>query len=166
MLQRIQTVYLLLAFICMVLLLVFPIFTVEVSFENSLEILTAEFGQRGLVSAAFPDGNFPFYIPLIALALFTLGSIFMYKNRKRQLLLSRLNLLLHILLVVAVYAFYYFGAGLIVDHYKDLGQEEVKVVFYMATGLFLLLPTIPFLILAIRGIKRDENLVKSLDRLR
>tara|TARA_B100000886_G_scaffold335217_1_gene291949 strand:+ start:57 stop:218 length:162 start_codon:yes stop_codon:yes gene_type:complete len=46
-------------------------------------------------------------------------------------------------------------------------QENVEIlneVYHV--GFYMLISSIPFLFLANRGIKKDEDLVKSLDRLR
>tara|TARA_Y100000589_G_scaffold328065_1_gene371367 strand:+ start:49 stop:210 length:162 start_codon:yes stop_codon:yes gene_type:complete len=46
-------------------------------------------------------------------------------------------------------------------------QENVEVqnqVYHV--GFYMLISSIPFLFLANRGIKKDDDLVKSLDRLR
>lgn len=166
MLQRIQTIYLALAFICMALLLFFPIFTIELTAPDADFVATAEFGKDGLVGPDGIVGNVPFSYLFIGLALLTFASILMYKKRPRQLLFCRLNLILHIVLVLGIYGFYYFGESFVLDGLLNSAAEDVSVVFYMATGFFLLIPTIAFILLAIRGIKRDEKLINSLDRLR
>lgn len=164
MIQRAQTVYLGLAFICMVLLLFFPIFSVEMVREGVT--LTAEVGKDGVVGEGFTSGQFPLYIVYIVLALMSMATILMFKNRPRQLLLARVNLVLHVLVVLAIYVFYYFGKSMVQDGVDLAGEVETKVTFFMGVGFFLLIPTVAFILLAVRGIKRDEILVKSLDRLR
>lgn len=165
MIQRAQTIYLLLAFICMVLLIFFPIFSIEVSTTSGDITLEAVFGKDGVVGERFEGGRLPLYFVYISLALLTAATILMYKKRPRQLLLCRLNFILHLMLVSGIYIFYYFGKAFIKDELSSI-ESDVEVVFYMQVGFFLLIPTVAFLWLAIRGIRRDENLVKSLDRLR
>lgn len=166
MIQRAQTIYLGLAFISMALLLFFPVFSVEMTSPGGEVSLTAELNQNGVVGEGFESGNFPLSFFYIGLALLSAVCILMYKNRPRQLLLTRLNLILHVLFVLGIYAFYFFGKSFVQEGVTAVSDVEVDVVFYMGVGFFLLIPTIAFIYLAIRGIKRDENLVQSLDRLR
>jgi hypothetical protein len=162
MIQRAQTIYLGLAFICMVLLLVFPIFSVEVSAEGAST--TAVFGAYGVIGEA-ESNEFPVYIVIIILALLSAAGILLYKKRPRQLLICRLNLILHLLFTAGVYLFYYFGKAFVSNGITVEGVNA-EVIFGMETGFFLMIPALAFIWLAIRGIKRDEKLVKSLDRLR
>lgn len=186
MIQRIQTIYLLLAFVCVVLLLFFPLFSVVAEANKDIPAhISAEFGAYGLqftntiqsqhelvmgeeVFADFatdPEkGSFPVYVVYIILALFTAASILLYKKRKRQLMVARFSFLFHTITVIGVYAFYYFGTGAIKDALPL--TADLTITFGLEPGFYLILATIPFLLLAIRGIKHDENLVKSLDRLR
>ena len=166
MIQRAQSVYLGLAFICMVLLLVFPVFSVEMASINGDVQLSALFGKDGVVGDGFESGTLPLSYIYISLALLSFAGILMYKKRPRQLLICRLNFVLHIILVLGIYAFYYFGKSFIKEGIEITTGSEVNVTFYMEMGFFLLIPTVAFIYLAIRGIKRDQNLVNSLDRLR
>ncbi len=166
MIQRAQTIYLGLAFICMVLLLFFPIFSVEIEAIGTDFKMEALFGKDGVVGEGLTSGKFPLSYVFITLALMSFAGILLFKKRPRQLLLTRLNLILHVILVIGIYVFYYFGDSFVQSGLEAMDDSEVKVVFFMEVGFFLLIPTIAFIYLAIRGIKRDENLVTSLDRLR
>lgn len=166
MIQRAQTVYLILAFLCMTLLLFFPVFSVEVTSAESQVVLNAVVDQQGVHGDNLEAGGFPLYIVYIGLALFSAACILLYKNRPRQLMITRINLIFHFLLVIGIYLFYYLGAGFVEEGVQQLTGEETTVIFYMEIGFFNLIPSLAFLLLAIRGIRRDENLVKSLDRIR
>lgn len=166
MIQRAQSVYLLLAFLCMVMLLFFPVFSVEATSSESQVVLKAVVDQQGVHGEGLEAGGFPLYIIYIILALFSAACILLYNNRPRQLMITRINLIFHFLLVIGIYLFYYLGAGFVEERVYNLTGEETKVIFYMEIGFFILIPSIAFLLLAIRGIRRDENLVKSLDRIR
>ncbi len=88
-----------------------------------------------------------------ASALLAFLSIFMFKNRKSQFVMGRLNMILNLILL-----------GLFVYRALNLsGETEVS-----EKGIGIILPAISivFLVLANRAIKRDEDLVKSVDRLR
>lgn len=86
-------------------------------------------------------------------ALLSLVSIFRFKDRKSQFVLGRLNIILNfILLGILVY-------------------ESSKVpggISFSEKGIGILLPifSIVCLVLANKAIKKDEDLVKSVDRLR
>jgi uncharacterized membrane protein len=102
-----------------------------------------------LVEKLLPLSVFIILIPILSLI-----TIFIFKNRKVQL---RLSLILIVLISVFVIALIHvsisinskFGAGII-------------------PGFKLILPIVILIlsILAYRGIKKDEQLVKSYDRLR
>jgi len=97
---------------------------------------------------------------LIALAIlvmvFSILAIFMYRNRKLQLTLSRVSML--IVLLFYLFTFYL--------SYSDLSSFMSTVSISVNFGLFLPVLVIICLLLAGRGIKKDNQLVKSMDRLR
>ena len=90
-------------------------------------------------------------ITVVATGLLSLVAIFVYKDRKLQLRLSFLALLLSAISVVLFY----------VQTRKFVPGEGN---FDLTAVIALVIPV--FIILAIRGIYRDQKLVKSLDRLR
>lgn len=139
MIQRIQTIWLLLAFLLSAVLFVIPVFKAG---DNALKI----------------GGD---YIAVIinALTLFlSLWAVFRYKNRKSQKQMTFFNVVVNI--------------GLLAWIFKSVNDfEEVqKMTFgqdgYFWIGAFLPIFTILCLIMAIAGIRKDEKLLKSLDRLR
>ncbi len=85
-----------------------------------------------------------------ALALF---SIFNFKNRQFQFVLGRLNIILNLILL-----------GFFV--YQSLNLSGETTVSEKGIGMFLPIVSIVFLVLANKAIKKDEDLVKSVDRLR
>ena len=87
-------------------------------------------------------------------AALSLLSIVSFKNRKQQFVINRLNMILNLILL-----------GLFV--YRSLNLSgETTVVSEKGIGMFLPIVSIVFLILANKAIKKDEDLVKSVDRLR
>ncbi|MBT8273000.1 MAG: DUF4293 domain-containing protein [Bacteroidia bacterium] len=86
-------------------------------------------------------------------AALSLISIFMYKNRKSQFMLGRLNIILNFVLL-----------GLFV--YRSLNLSGESDVSEKGIGIVLPIVSIVFLVLANKAIKKDEDLVKSVDRLR
>jgi hypothetical protein len=84
----------------------------------------------------------------------TLFSIVSYKKRQNQFVIGRLNILLNLILL-----------GLFV--YRSLNLSgETPAVSEKGIGMFLPVAAIVLLVLANKAIKKDEDLVKSVDRLR
>ena len=136
MLQRIQTIYLLIAAgISAGLIFVFDLWTTNegISFFAKDEML---------------------YLSLFCgSALLSLIAIFMFKNRKSQFVMGRLNIILNFILL-----------GLFV--YRSLNLSGETTVSEKGIGILLPIFSIVFLVLANKAIKKDEDLVKSVDRLR
>jgi hypothetical protein len=86
-------------------------------------------------------------------ALLALITIFLFKNRKLQFVLGRVNILLNFVLV-----------GVFVYGLLSLPGEKS----FSEKGIEMLLPiiSIVFLVMANKAIKKDEDLVKSVDRFR
>ncbi|MCH7523905.1 MAG: DUF4293 domain-containing protein [Bacteroidetes bacterium] len=136
MLQRIQTIYLLIsAVISGGLIFVFHLWTTlnEVEFYAKEDLL-----YLGL------------FLGSAALAFI---AIFKYKNRQTQFVLGRLNIILNFILL-----------GLFV--YRSLNLSGETYVSEKGIGMLLPIFSIVFLVLANKAIKKDEDLVKSVDRLR
>ncbi|MBK7130714.1 MAG: DUF4293 domain-containing protein [Crocinitomicaceae bacterium] len=169
MIQRIQSVYFLIALICVLLMLWFPLFSIEISTVIGTEKITSttSLGPNGLVGDLLGTTRaVPLYLIYVLLALLIIVCFMMYKKRKRQILLTRLTLVLHILVVLGIYAFYFFGKPVLLSAAAVENTDDLIVQFSTKPGFFILVAAIPFLLLALRGIKHDEQLVKSLDRLR
>ena len=86
-------------------------------------------------------------------ALLTFVAIFKFKNRQLQFVLGRLSILINLILL-----------GILVYFSQNLsGETQVS-----EKGIGLLIPvfTIVLVVLANKAIKKDEELVKSVDRLR
>jgi membrane-anchored protein YejM (alkaline phosphatase superfamily) len=86
-------------------------------------------------------------------ALLSLISIFNYKNRQTQFVIGRLNIILNFILL-----------GLFV--YQLLISPGESQISEKGVGIFIPIFSIVFLVLANKAIKKDEDLVKSVDRLR
>ena len=137
MIQRIQSLYMLLvAAIAGGLTFVFSLYTLE----NGAEV----FAKDDLVHLGL-------FMASAALALIT---IFLFKNRKLQFVLNRFNILFHLILL-----------GLFVYRILII-SGEVNEISEKGIGVVLPLISIVLLVLANRAIKKDEDLVKSVDRLR
>ncbi|MFT4660043.1 MAG: peptidoglycan/LPS O-acetylase OafA/YrhL [Patiriisocius sp.] len=98
--------------------------------------------------------TFPAYYLVLGLISLTLIAIFMFKKRNMQVLLGRLNYLLILGLIVVLYL------------NIDKLNESLSTTIEYGVGLYLPVAALAFNFLANRAIKKDEDLVKSLDRLR
>ncbi len=146
MIQRIQTIFLVLAAACAFGLFGLPFATSAVSADTT---------------SLFADGIFNIHDHTALLALFcgagglALIAIFLFNNRKSQLLLGRLAIVADILgIVLVIYLMYQDGT--------QAGAAEVQE--QLGVGLPILF--LVFAFLALRNISKDEKLVKSMDRLR
>ena len=144
MIQRIQTIWFLFGMACGVLLLYLPVWHASV-------MNTA--GGMDEIGAY----THPFLLAFAPLLFLTHAlSIFTYRKRKRQLMWSAISILLFFLFIVV--------ALLVLETENHIFQnfhvEEFRV------GIFLPVAGIIFNLLARRGIKKDEALIRSMDRLR
>ncbi len=102
-------------------------------------------------------------VPLIVLALWVM---FSYKKLKRQLNFARFLFLLTFLYVVGIMVLSYFSLSYARPFIEDLPFDDISVIRVTPIGFYLVCALLPFSYLAQLGIKRDYNLIKSLDRLR
>ena len=141
MLQRIQTVWLLLVAAC--------------AFGTySLPIYIGKLADGSAKKFLIPD-SFLLFPLVFGLGAVALVCIFLFKNRKLQFRLCIIGILLSILVIV-------------LEYYKTTGFKEANA---FQSGSYQPGALIPFAIviffyLAAKGINKDEKLVKSLDRLR
>lgn len=164
MLQRVQTIYLALAFICIILLLNFPIFSITSTLNEVVSV--SEFNAYGFQSTTVETETTPFYLLYIFMALFSLAGILLYKKRNKQIQVVRLGLIVHLLVAIGFLAFSLFGKSTLLNKLSETGIDNMDLKFGFGLGYYLLFISIAFIFLAIRGIRADEKLVKSLDRLR
>lgn len=154
MLQRIQSVYLALVICCGVALFFFNLFTYQVTDgAYQLSIIKTLFINKANVAVL--NYNFPLILTNSLIIILTLITIFRYRSRVLQLKL--INILLILILIFT---------GLLFFIYRQLvslsGTSNNAINF---TIIFVPLQLI-LLFLARNGIKKDENLVRSADRLR
>ncbi|MEN8120285.1 MAG: DUF4293 domain-containing protein [Bacteroidota bacterium] len=154
MIQRIQTLFLFLSAVLIFLVFIFPLSELLVS-ENLIYI----FRYRGIYELA--DNIEVLTIPSMPLAILFgviliigLISIFLFKNRMLQMRLSIINIMLMLGSLGLAY-FYIYTA------FNELGAT----VHFSFAAIFPLISAI-LTYMAFRGIKKDEKLVKSLDRIR
>lgn len=151
MIQRIQSIFLLLASGSAFSLFLRPMSLFEVDKTGNLP------AESALSDGIFNiQDNIIMLVVVVLAGLLAFGAIFMFKNRKQQMTLSRLVIVLSILIAVLSGILFWMD-------YKLLAAGTQIVA-----GFGLLSPalTLLFSILALRFINKDDKLVKSMDRLR
>ena len=156
MIQRIQTVYMaLVAVLCSVSLC-----STIGRFANETEVV-ASFTNFCFSTDVKADitGPWPFAVLLIIVLLLTVMSIFLFNHRMRQL---RLVVFTTILLVgyLGAYAF------IVWLYLQQLASAGVEAHYELAFAALYPVVCIILNCMAIHGIRKDEALIRSLDRLR
>ena len=144
MIQRIQSIYLLVAAAFSGgLIFVFAIWTLSTDKTMfALDFLKEESISLNSIPVLF-----------LGSALLSLISIFLFKNRQTQFVVNRINILINLFLL-----------GMLI--YLSLNLPGEASVSEKGIGMFLPILVILLLVIANRAIKKDEDLVKSVDRLR
>jgi hypothetical protein len=93
-------------------------------------------------------------------------TLFGYKNLKRQINLARATFFLTLLYVVGVMLTVYFALDYANPYMDKIPLDNLSVTRKTDLGFYLICSMLPFAYLAQLGIKRDLDLIKSLDRLR
>jgi drug/metabolite transporter (DMT)-like permease len=136
MIQRIQTLWLLLASICAFASVKLPFYF------GSLEV-------PGPTITITPYDNFMLLVFVIATALMALVSIFLFSNRSLQIKMCIVGLVLSLANLMHYFLF--------MKNFKTGGLSLYSILSFLVPVFF---------ILAIRSIYKDQKLLKSLDRLR
>ena len=99
----------------------------------------------------------------LVVILFSAFIIFSFKNRKKQIKLAAFNFLLICTFIVLM--FYSFDNA---KSFLDLSLNNQGAELSTTYGIGMILPllSLVFNFLAIKGIRKDEELVKSADRIR
>lgn len=150
MLQRIQSIFLLLASACMLVASVAPLATFLYNGDAVV------FEAMGMYKDGVPTDSTWGLFALGAIgSILALITFFLYKNRMLQIRLSVIN-------IVVMIGFYLFFGFLIYRLNPSANLEFQKI------GMGIIMPVIAiiFTYLAIRRIAADEALVRSLNRLR
>lgn len=143
MIQRIQSVYLLISSILSGGL----IFVFNLWDNNEEKVFTIDLLESDLFNLKI----IPILFFLSSIMAFI--NIFLFKNRKLQFVFGRLIILSNLFLL-----------GLLI--YLSLNLSGETFVSEKGIGMFLPILVILFTVLANKAIRKDEDLVKSVDRLR
>ena len=146
--QRIQSVYLLIAVILMVVFAFFP-------------ALTFELGGREFVYGALESGKVgvthidPLMLMLVVLiSLLAFIDIFLYKNLQRQMTVCIVDIIIGLSMLVAI----------CIQAFVVNGKEGVALQWQLYLALPIL--SIIFLMLAHKAMSRDKKMLRDADRLR
>lgn len=147
MIQRIQSIWLLLA----------ALFGVGLFLFGILNITYTDKGVEVTQTLKILEYSYLLAVLAIAIVALPMVAIFMFKNRKQQINLAVLAIVLNIGFI----AYYLMGL-------ESFKTAHVPPINSSAFGVasFMPIASIIFLFLAIGGIRKDQKLVKSLDRLR
>ncbi|WP_236974389.1 DUF4293 domain-containing protein [Membranihabitans maritimus] len=152
MIQRKQSIYLLLASILFACLFFQPVDLLTINGEGINKSPLLLFGDT--VFDIYD--NTTFIVLAGTIAAIILITIFLYNNRKLQINLSKISIAL-IIAFIAIAIYFTFN---------DLSSIESNYTINPRIGAFLPFASILLLFFAIRGIRKDDKLVKSMDRLR
>lgn len=126
MIQRIQNLYLLI--ICLV---------------NLIYFILSIYGFDTFPNfTLFSFIDLPFY--LTSIFSFVIISLFLYKNRKKQLLCNRVNIFFNLFMLI-------------------FSLDQLITLNHL---YFIIISNLFFLIKANKGIKNDEEIINSIDRIR
>jgi hypothetical protein len=143
MLQRLQSIWLLLAATFTAITFRFPFY----SGDKIIDVAANTSGHVDLLATT----TIWITVLTVLTGLLAFIDIFLFDNRRLQLRLCYLGIFITIVLLVV----YFFEIGKFVP---GKGTFALSCIFYFAI--------LAFYILAARGIWRDEKLIKSMDRLR
>ncbi len=152
MIQRIQTVWLFLTSLVLLLLLLIPIVTQQANGTDYWIVATGLYQKTNQVSSQMESFT-PLLISTIATAILALANIFNYTNRSLQKKLILVNMVF----IVAL-SFWIYAAAKKIPGGLEHASSNLGAYFPVLAMIFLAL--------ALRGINNDEKLIKSADRLR
>lgn len=159
MIQRIQTVFLFLVAVSMVLVLIFPIWQQVNPSQTQMATLTAwNLSTIDVESGEVIDSKTKIFIAILAFVsmVLALTSIFQYKNRTRQMFLNMVNSLVMVINI---------GVIIWISHSaNELINPQVNGAFVL--GFWAIFAGMIMNLLANRFIRKDEMLVRSVDRIR
>ena len=162
MIQRRQTIFMLLAVIASALLFFVPL----VSFDAGGNVMRFTiWGIQNPIETISLSTTYtwPLFVLTILMTVDPLVTIFLYKKRELQVRLCRLNMLVNIIFIGLVFL-YYESDILNVIAAVEGDTYDLDVAYFF--GMALPLVNLVLEIFAIRGIRKDIELLKSIDRLR
>ncbi|MBM3402115.1 MAG: DUF4293 family protein [Bacteroidetes bacterium] len=155
MLQRVQTIWLFFATAAIFSLFLFP-YLQAINPDGTSKVVKVTGVYQSIDGAIVQTEPFlALTILTVLLGLIPFLTIFLFKNRKRQIILC----------YTCIAGILGFSFWMVQTAKAVLGNITLQTENY---GLGVILPSLSvlFVILALRGIRNDEKLIKSADRLR
>lgn len=155
MIQRIQTIYLGITALLSLMLLKISVLSFADQAGKTVRLFPSGIfkDQEGSVLMQM-ENTWPLIAAVILISLIALMTIFLFRNRRVQMSVALVVIILSIVLVAILSGYSYF----IMRTYSMTIIPDLK----MALPVLIVISSL----LAYRGIKKDEQLVKSYDRLR
>lgn len=150
MLQRIQSIYLLISVMLFAVTSYFPFVSSDI-FE------IRSYGVKALNNQITLDiSTYYFIVPMALATALSLFAIFLYSNRQRQMAIVRVTFILYAISFALL-------ALCIKDSQKLLTNND-----QLSLGIAFFSPFLSLLfnLLALRAIRKDDKLVRSVDRIR
>ncbi len=180
MIQRIQSVWLALAAICMAMCFMFPVAEYHLSkpqtqqevnarldlvAKNNPEMWNQIQNMEPVINYDQKTSGFRSWM-LVALVILTeaiaIGAIFLYSNRVRQMRVVAVAFLFNVVYVFLVFFWAVDSYGKTVQRVMEATDSQV----IWQVGAYAPIVSLIFFVLAHRAIKRDEAKVRAADRLR
>lgn len=156
MLQRIQSVFLLVVALFALLFPFLPLGSLSVNqVSESISLLDAHVSPDVLITGNLALFWWPLILLPVVIIILSVYTIFQFKRRMYQVKLGKLNMLAHMVMLILSFLF--------ID-----GLKEVYANNDFSYGLAIFMPVISllFILRANRSIIKDEGLVRAADRIR
>jgi hypothetical protein len=145
MIQRVQSIFLALVTVLFILLFFIPVYKIA-----AITATTADAQLKGMMLY-----NPLLLVPMSFILIISLIAIFAYKNRKKQIGICRIGLILSMLVTINALVFPQFFV-------HGIAHENLAY----GIGSYFFPADIILFALAARFIKKDDDLVRAADRLR
>ncbi len=154
MIQRIQSLFLLAATVLSIIVVIHPVSSMMLTGKVEAEFFTYGLMSMG-ESTEMLYNTFPVIILAGLTAILSLITIFIYRKRALQMRICVFNILLTLFLIISIFVYY-------------LAIKRNFVVLTHSFSYSALLPFVNVILIfqAFRGIRRDDLLLKSYNRLR
>lgn len=158
MIQRIQTLYLLISVILLgIITSGLSFWNIDTGVGSSGTFNVFGYDWFSLDGSKVSPNSIPLFVATSIISLLQILAIFYFKNLKSQLKIVNLSLVIYVLTLVFVALIPVFGKN------WEMGSD---FKFIPGVSFYLLIAGFIFAFLANRGIKKDKNLLDSLNRLR
>lgn len=158
MIQRIQTLYLIIAMTFLAIVTSGSTIFRYVTEKTVYKFNSFGFNGYDKVTDELTELNgYPMYVSTISLILLAFLAMMSYKNLGRQLKLARMTFYIYLMLTIGMVVFSFIGG----DAFLDVPFKRE-----LGSGYLLFVAGLPFTFLANIAIKRDKSLIESLNRLR